>query len=961
MSNSDNPFSAPTTVAEPVLKSAGPKRGVAHIVRRDKASSSAEEDAAKATAIGSAKSVNVKQGVAHVVSRDLPTAFGDDSIDQLITSPALKTPQDPDATGVTPEETTAPEALGKRSGAGNQRQKNLAKAGQLGTGSIDEQTVEEVRPHKTQGKEPVSAKVATQVAPPEDPNRGFLAVRSGSDLGRRVGLIEGRTTIGRGLDCDIVLTDTTISRQHVYVERRDNVYVVGDMKSGNGTFVNERERRDEVLIVNGDSFRIGNTVIGFEGPEAQDEAGSTQNWDAQIGLGKKKGRSRQITNDEESTVAGKMVRKSPPTHLDDPVTQAPTGIVEPQQPAGQPPKKSARKPTVPPPIPESKKSVQDAAIAALSSIVNTPTPDIVPVQAKAGPAPIKKTMMGQTGLGELPNQTVPPTPSPAILYPVNVPNSGPYPPAPMNQGQAQMRPPQGQGMPGRQDSGPMGPGPAPQGMGGYPQSGSQPMHMRQGSGPMGQGAPPHMGGYGPGSVPPHMQQGPSGSMQRPMLAGSSPNMMRQGYAATGNQPRENGKLLIGFISVTLVLVVVGLLATVIGQMDEGKSDAPKQPVIVADDDKTPTDSTTNDDKTPTDLTTDDDKTPTDSTTNDDKTPTDSTTNDDKTPTDSTTNDDKPLMLASLTAGKTTLGASAWGTDETFLSSISDIQPIVEPIIEPDEEPVNPTPAIDDPGSKTVKEPATKKDPKNKRDPKNKKDPKNKRDPKNRDTRRTTKRNDNESTRRTNNNRRDTEKPSPPKAVSGKVKIARGQALSMYKKQSFRAASKRLMDAGDAAEDEGDETNKLYDLAEGYQEIGEAFNRAQKKFDQKNYAGSLKDYKKALEKDKKYARGALSLLIRRRIGQVAPSAAASYMSSKNYSEAKRAAGDAKRFGAESAVARIYSSLESTARKFTKKAIRAKKDGDTSKARSLLKEALKAAPRNSPEESKAKAELKKLKKS
>ena len=70
-------------------------------------------------------------------------------------------------------------------------------------------------------------------------------------------------TIGRSSDADIVLTDERSSRYHCGIRCWDGDYLLKDLKSRNGTYVNEQKVDVEVLTV-GDEIRIGSTVFFFE-------------------------------------------------------------------------------------------------------------------------------------------------------------------------------------------------------------------------------------------------------------------------------------------------------------------------------------------------------------------------------------------------------------------------------------------------------------------------------------------------------------------------------------------------------------------------------------------------------------------------------------------------------------------------------------------------------------------------
>ena len=69
--------------------------------------------------------------------------------------------------------------------------------------------------------------------------------------------------IGRSEEADIALADEKASRIHCEIRLWDGDYVVKDLKSRNGTFVNER-RVDVSPLQIGDSLRVGGTIFHGE-------------------------------------------------------------------------------------------------------------------------------------------------------------------------------------------------------------------------------------------------------------------------------------------------------------------------------------------------------------------------------------------------------------------------------------------------------------------------------------------------------------------------------------------------------------------------------------------------------------------------------------------------------------------------------------------------------------------------
>jgi hypothetical protein len=90
-----------------------------------------------------------------------------------------------------------------------------------------------------------------------------LVVRAG---GGRVGetfALEGeRTLIGRSPDCEIFLDDVTVSRKHAVLHKRDDAFVIEDLGSLNGTFLNKR-RIESGSLSDNDELQIGKYRLTF--------------------------------------------------------------------------------------------------------------------------------------------------------------------------------------------------------------------------------------------------------------------------------------------------------------------------------------------------------------------------------------------------------------------------------------------------------------------------------------------------------------------------------------------------------------------------------------------------------------------------------------------------------------------------------------------------------------------------
>ena len=77
--------------------------------------------------------------------------------------------------------------------------------------------------------------------------------------------LKARTSIriGRGPEAEVCLADTKASRLHCEIRLWDDDYVLKDLKSRNGTYVNETRVAVAVLKV-GDMIRVGATLLRVE-------------------------------------------------------------------------------------------------------------------------------------------------------------------------------------------------------------------------------------------------------------------------------------------------------------------------------------------------------------------------------------------------------------------------------------------------------------------------------------------------------------------------------------------------------------------------------------------------------------------------------------------------------------------------------------------------------------------------
>jgi len=107
-----------------------------------------------------------------------------------------------------------------------------------------------------------TAEEVFQPAEELEPGQALLVVKRGANAGSTFLIDKDLTTAGRHPESDIFLDDVTVSRRHAEVRRAEGRFLVRDLGSLNGTYVN-RERVDETELANGDEVQIGKFKLVF--------------------------------------------------------------------------------------------------------------------------------------------------------------------------------------------------------------------------------------------------------------------------------------------------------------------------------------------------------------------------------------------------------------------------------------------------------------------------------------------------------------------------------------------------------------------------------------------------------------------------------------------------------------------------------------------------------------------------
>jgi pSer/pThr/pTyr-binding forkhead associated (FHA) protein len=91
-----------------------------------------------------------------------------------------------------------------------------------------------------------------------------LLVRSGALRGRRLPITVPAVNIGRADYNDLVIADPSVSTTHARLQRKDDLWVLSDLGSTNGTYVEGEPVTGETVLTPGTTLRFGDVSTLFE-------------------------------------------------------------------------------------------------------------------------------------------------------------------------------------------------------------------------------------------------------------------------------------------------------------------------------------------------------------------------------------------------------------------------------------------------------------------------------------------------------------------------------------------------------------------------------------------------------------------------------------------------------------------------------------------------------------------------
>src|SRR5438093_2757780 len=84
-----------------------------------------------------------------------------------------------------------------------------------------------------------------------------LVVEKGAKKKREIRLKSEDTIVGRRAGCDLRVPSASVSRRHCRLSFQDDLLMVEDLQSANGTFVNGKRIRDTHRVCPGDRLEVG--------------------------------------------------------------------------------------------------------------------------------------------------------------------------------------------------------------------------------------------------------------------------------------------------------------------------------------------------------------------------------------------------------------------------------------------------------------------------------------------------------------------------------------------------------------------------------------------------------------------------------------------------------------------------------------------------------------------------------
>ena len=101
------------------------------------------------------------------------------------------------------------------------------------------------------------------------PSSARLTIKTGTDSGKVVELTKSELVIGRSAPADLIIVNPEISRRHARLLFQQGNYILEDLGSSNGTFINGQRLGDSQVLTDGAEIQLGSEIrLVFSQPAA---------------------------------------------------------------------------------------------------------------------------------------------------------------------------------------------------------------------------------------------------------------------------------------------------------------------------------------------------------------------------------------------------------------------------------------------------------------------------------------------------------------------------------------------------------------------------------------------------------------------------------------------------------------------------------------------------------------------
>ena len=121
----------------------------------------------------------------------------------------------------------------------------------------------EIRPQQRRRRSARQPAPTPSRPPPRRPKKAprHVAIVEGGALKGKTFELNDELVVGRADRCHVVLDDTYVSQMHARIFARNGSYVLEDLGSTNGTYLNRKRITSPAELQRGDQVKIGKTVM----------------------------------------------------------------------------------------------------------------------------------------------------------------------------------------------------------------------------------------------------------------------------------------------------------------------------------------------------------------------------------------------------------------------------------------------------------------------------------------------------------------------------------------------------------------------------------------------------------------------------------------------------------------------------------------------------------------------------